>query len=139
MIALCTSILGMAIPSSKRYLGEMDQTDYSPLASGERYTIYGLLFISDRVDFLVRAPDDLPFWVPSYLFDLVDSSTPTGWEFCITQLKPDYKVLFDTFGINYIFGYSLLVNEYRHYVGIVEREPVEVQRFLENYPMDVGG
>jgi len=131
MLAICKSSLGDAIPLSKRYLGEVDQTNYSPLTIGESYVVYALLFIFDRVDFLVRAPDQPPFWAPSYLFDLIDSEVPAGWEFCITQSTADYKALIDTFGIGYIFGYSLLVNEYQHYVGLVEREPREVHRFLE--------
>ncbi|AZF42800.1 hypothetical protein C4J87_2642 [Pseudomonas sp. R1-43-08] len=28
-------------------------------------------------------------------------------------------------------GYPLLVNEYKHYIGIIERDPVEVLRFME--------
>lgn len=132
MRAICRSGLGDAIPPSKRYLGEVDKTSYSPLTIGESYLVYALLFIFDRVDFLVRAPDQPPFWVPSNLFDMVDSKVPAGWEFCITQSSADYRVLFDTFGINYILGYSLLVNEYQHYVGLVEREPREVHRFVES-------
>lgn len=132
MLAKCKSSLGEAIPSSKRYLGEVDETDYSPLAIGESYLVYGLLFIFDRVDFLVRASDQPPFWAPSNLFDLVDSKVPSDWEICITQSSADYKVLFDVFGIHSVLGYSLLVNEYEHYVGLVEHEPREVLRFLES-------
>ena len=131
MLAICKSILGGDIPPSGRYLGEMDQTNYSPLIVGEGYMVYGLLFLFDRVDFLVRAPEQPPFWVPSHLFDLIDTKVPAGWEFRITQGCADYKALFDAFGINYIMGYPLLVNEYRHYVGLVERDSREIQRFLE--------
>ncbi|HEY0287610.1 MAG TPA: hypothetical protein VGC62_11450 [Pseudomonas sp.] len=111
-------------------MGEVDQTNYSPLSVGENYVVYALLFIFDRVDFLVRAPDQPPFWVPSCLFRLVDARIPAGWEFCITQTRPDYKCLFDAFKISHVMGYPLLVNEYEHYVGIVERDPVEVLRFM---------
>ncbi|AZF53400.1 hypothetical protein C4J85_2916 [Pseudomonas sp. R4-34-07] len=56
---------------------------------------------------------------------------PAGWEFCITQSHPDYKSLFDVFKISCVMGYPLLVNEYKHYIGIIERDPVEVLRFME--------
>ncbi|NVZ70435.1 hypothetical protein [Pseudomonas costantinii] len=131
MIAICRSSLGEAIPPSKRYLGETDQTEYSPLVVGKSYAVYGLLFISDRVDYLVRTPDQPPFWVPGNLFDLADSGVPTGWEFCITHLRDGYKDLLAAFKINYIVGYPLLVNEYKHYVGLAERDPEEVRRFIE--------
>ncbi|WP_124367161.1 hypothetical protein [Pseudomonas sp. R1-43-08] len=131
MLAFCRTNLGSAIPPRERYLGEVDETDYSPLCVGESYVVYALLFIFDRVDFLVRAPEQPPFWVPSSLFRLVDASVPAGWEFCITQSHPDYKSLFDVFKISCVMGYPLLVNEYKHYIGIIERDPVEVLRFME--------
>lgn len=131
MLALCLANLGSAIPTKERYLGEIDQTNYSPLSIGENYVVYALLFIFDRVDFLVRAPEQPPFWAPSSLFRLVDARVSAGWEFCITQARPDYKCLFDAFKISCVMGYPLLVNKYEHYVGIVERDPVEVLRFME--------
>jgi len=131
MLAICQSNLGDAIPSSERYLGETELTNYSPLIVGESYLVYALLFIVDRIDFLVSAPQQTPFWVPSSLFDLVDARFSVGWEICITQSHTDYRALFDNFRIKYIIGYPLLVNEYQHYVGLIEREPREVQRFME--------
>ncbi|MHC2148958.1 hypothetical protein ACVI9W_004940 [Pseudomonas sp. 210_17 TE3656] len=132
MRAICKSSRGEAIPPSKRYLGELDQTDYSPLMIGESYLVYGLMFIFDRVDFLVRAPGQPPFWVPGCLFDLIDARIPLGWEFCITQTRTEYALLLDTFGINYIAGYPLLVNDYKHYIGVAERDPIELQRFIDS-------
>jgi len=131
MFALCQSNLGSSIPLDERYLGEMDQTDYSPLRVGENYEVYALLFVFDRVDFLVRAPEQPPFWVPNSLFRLVDSTVPSDWEFCITRSCVAYKPVFDEFKISYVMGYPLLVQEYKHFVGIIERDPVELQRFFE--------
>lgn len=131
MLAICKSNLGSAIPLVERYLGEVDQTDYSPLKVGDSYVVYALLFISDRVDFLVRVPGQPPFWAPSSLFNLVDARVSADWELCMTQSKAEYKILFDVFKISRIMGYSLLVNDYNHYVGIVEQDPVEIQRFAE--------
>ncbi|WP_434572510.1 hypothetical protein [Pseudomonas sp. Z3-8] len=131
MLAFCLANLGNAIPSVQRYLGEVDETSYTPLCVGESYVVYALLFIFDRVDFLVRASEQPPFWAPSNLFRLVDTKIPANWEFRITQAHSDYGCLFDTFKISYIMGYPLLVNDYKHYAGIVERDPVEVLRFIE--------
>lgn len=131
MLALCLANLGNAIPKKDRYLGEVDRTEYSPLVIGESYVVYALLFICDRIDFLVRTPEQAPFWAPSSLFHLVDARVPSGWEFCITQSRPDYKCLFDEFKISCVMGYPLLVNEYEHYVGIAEQDPIEVLRFIE--------
>ncbi|MPQ69199.1 MULTISPECIES: hypothetical protein [unclassified Pseudomonas] len=135
MRAICRSNCGSAIPMTERYWGETEKTDYSPLSIGDEYFIYALLFVSERVDFLVGVPGQFPFWVPSSLFELVDDEIPVGWKFCATQFHSDYKVLFESFKVKCIVGYSLLVREYQHYVGVVERDPVELERFMfENCP-----
>lgn len=131
MLAICKSNSGSAIPLAERYLGETDQTSYSPLVVGEGYLVFALFFLFDRVDFLVSGPGQLPLWVPGKLFDLTDPKIPPGWEFCSTCLDSDYKVLFEVFGISYIFGYPLLVNEYQHYVGVVEHDSNELKIFSD--------
>ncbi|KNH47350.1 hypothetical protein [Pseudomonas lini] len=131
MLAICKSNFGAAIPLSGRYLGETDQTSYSPLAVGEGYLVFALFFVFDRVDFLISGPEQLPFWVPGNLFDLTDAKIPPGWEFRSTRLDSDYKILFEAFGISYIFGYPQLVNEYQHYAGIVEHDSNALQIFAD--------
>lgn len=132
MRVVCKSALGDAIPKTRRYLGEEDQTSYFPLVVGDEYPVHALLFIHDRIDFLVRPPSQTPFWVPGDLFDLVDTKVPEGWELRITVLSSEYRALSDTFGISCVMGYPLLVNEFQHYVGLAEGEAGEVQRFMEN-------
>ena len=131
MFAICISKFGSAVPKSERLLGETDETDYSPLRVGEGYAVYGLLHFCDRVDFLVGLPEQVPFWVPSSLFDLADASLPNGWEFCFTRSRKDYEALADVFKIKCIVGYPLLVNDYQHYVGLIEKDPKELRRFIE--------
>ena len=131
MLALCEFNTGKAIPLSERYLGETDQTDFTPLMVGEKYLVFGLIFIKNRIDYLVCETGQNPSWVPSSLFKLLDNRIPNNWEICMTQSKQDYSLLFDAFGISSIIGYSFLVNKYVHYVGLLERDPVEVQHFFE--------
>jgi hypothetical protein len=131
MHVLCEFNIGRAMPSSERYLGETDQTDFSPLKVGESYLVFGLLFILNRIDFLVCAPSQNPLWAPSSLFKLLDARIPDGWKICMTQSNPDYVFLFDMFKIHAILGYPSLTNKYAHYIGILERDPNEVQRFFE--------
>lgn len=130
MIATCHSNTGKALSKNKRHLGETDQTDYSPLKIGESYPIYALLFISNRVDFLIRHPEQNPFWAPSCLFNLIDPSVPAAWEICITHLRDDYKDLFDSFNISCIIGYPLIANDYKHYAGLIEGDSEDIQKFI---------
>lgn len=130
MLVLCEFNTGKAIPRPKRYLGETDQTDFSPLKVGGKYLVYGLLSISDRLDFLVCVSGQNPMWAPSSLFKLLDARIPDGWEICLTQLKPNYVSLYDMFKIHSIVGYPSLVNKFEHYVGVLERDPKDVQFFF---------
>lgn len=131
MIGICRAVTGAEISSTRRYLGETGATDYSPLQVAEKYEIYGFMLVCDRVDFLVAPPAQLPFWVPSDLFDLVDSSLPAGWGVCVTSLSSDYCVLERQFKIGCIVGYPSLVNDYQHYLGLIERDPQAIKTFLE--------
>lgn len=131
MFVFCQANLGSAIPPAERHLGEMDETSYSPLIVGESYVVYALIFILDRVDFLLQPVGQAPLWAPSSLFNLVDGRVSESWELLMTKSHPDYKSLFEAFKISHIMGYPLLVNDYKHYVGIVEQDAVEVLRFME--------
>lgn len=129
ILAICESTSGSSIPEESRYLGESDQTSYEPLKVGQNYRVYGLLFISDRIDFLVNPSDQSPFWVPSFLFNLKERNIPSEWEICITNLNDDYQILFKSLKISCIVGYPSLTNDYPHYVGITEGNPDELEIF----------
>lgn len=131
MFVLCEFNTGGAIPLLERHLGETDQTNFSPLKIGEHYLVFGLLFILNRIDFLVCPQGQNPLWAPSSLFKIIDSCVPDGWGICMTKSNADYQILFDTFGIHSVLGYSDLVNKYAHYIGVIERDSDEVQRFFE--------
>lgn len=80
MLATCKSKLGIDIPQINRYLGETNQTCYAPLTTGNSYTVHGLLFTYNRVDFLINPYKQGPFWVPSFLFNLTEKEIPPEWK-----------------------------------------------------------
>lgn len=131
MIAICKFNNGKALPAGERYFGETDQTNFSPLKIADRYVVFGMIFVMNRIDFLVCPSEQNPLWAPSSLFTLVETHIPKNWEICMTQSSTEYRVLFDTFKIHSIIGYSSLVNKYTHYVGLLERTPHELQKFFE--------
>lgn len=129
MLANCRFDSGKAISLSERYLGETDHTNYYPLKIGEDYLVFSVLFILDRMDFLICPGGGSPFWVPSNLFDLSDSRIPPGWQVKFTQSDSDFYPLFDAFKIKYILGYPLIAQSYKHYVGLVEGDSDELKKF----------
>lgn len=112
-----------------RCRGETDSTEFSPLKIGGEYIVYGLMFLPSRVDFLVCPDSTGPYWMPSNLFEVVDTTLP-AWRVCLTGHSQAYQVLQAEFGITAIVGYDTLVSDYQHYIGILERDPDHLQRFF---------
>jgi hypothetical protein len=111
-------------------------TSFSPLKKGEKYRVHGLMFRSNRVDYLVfpvtHDPDWAPgpCWMPGPLFQILDSTLPP-WRICLTESQPGYKPLFDDFGITALVGYGELISNVDHYNGIIDREYDDLLRFFE--------
>jgi len=131
MQVVCHSISGKVLPENARIMGETDGTDFSPLLVGHQYGVYGLMFYSARVDFLICPSSSGPVWVPSNLFDVIDEKIPDKWGCVITEKSKEYSDLQESFGIQSICGYLELVRSFKHYVGILERDPDDLKIFYQ--------
>lgn len=129
MLVRCHSTSGRFLPEISRVMGETDETDFSPLRTEHHYNVYGMIFYSSRVDFLVCPDPGGPMWAPSELFDVIDNTIPQGWGFITTQKYEGYSGLLMDFGIHSICGYKKLVESYSHYVGILERTSSDMEYF----------
>lgn len=129
MLVKCISIFSKSLPDSLRVMGENDQTSFTPLKEGNIYNVYGLMFYATRVDLLLCSNEFKPIWVPSDLFEILEHKLPQEWGCIITRYEDGYKNLNDMFGITSIIGYSMLIESYDHYVGLIERDFLELERF----------
>ncbi|EMC8781285.1 hypothetical protein [Providencia rettgeri] len=137
MIIKCIFNSVKNISMDYRCLNETDETDYSFLTIGSDFTVYGLMFFSNRVDYLICLDDNYPIWVPSNLFEVNTQELPNNWSLCITYLNSNYKILDDSFGIKSIISYHNLVNNISHYIGLLERNPDDLKLFfLEKKKID---
>ncbi|MBV4476867.1 hypothetical protein [Pseudomonas botevensis] len=130
MRVVCQANTGASVPEDIRYRGETDRTEFAPLRIGVEYIVYGLMFMCGRIDFLLCSDSTGPYWMPHCLFTVLDKSI-LPWEICLSGQSQDYEELFSTFGISALVGYESLVCDYQHYLGILERDPVHLQRFFE--------
>lgn len=135
MRVFCQANTGKNLPDKLRHFHETDETAFSPLKIGDEYTVYGVMFLSDRVDYLVYpAIHDSnwihgPHWMPGPLFKVLDATLPS-WQICLAENQPDYQSLFAMFGITALIGYEELVSNPLHYNGILDRDPDELQKFF---------
>ncbi len=129
MLVLCNSISGKDLPDNARVMGETEKTQFTLLEIGVEYKVYGVMFYPTRTDLLLCPEGSAPLWAPSNLFEILDDQFPNDWGCVITEKKEGYIDLYEAFGINAICGYLELVRSYQHYLGILEREPNELQKF----------
>jgi hypothetical protein len=128
MKAFCKSISGASVPLNARREGESEETVFSPLRVGETYQVYGIMFSDKRVDLFVCPDSNGPCWMPSDLFAMHDSTLP-HWKLCQTAGAEGFSQLKSVFGVVAIIGYDLLVSDYSHYVGVLERDEKHLQDF----------
>jgi hypothetical protein len=129
MRVVCQSNTGSSLPEHVRCRGESDKTEFAPLRIGSEYTVYGLMFLVNRTDLLVCPDGTGPYWMPGNLFGVLDSALPP-WQICLPGQVGGYQELFSAFGITALVGYKSLVDDYQHYVGILERDPYHLERFF---------
>lgn len=130
MLVKCIFNSGKSLPNDSRCLGETDETDYSFLELGNEYIVYGLMFLSNRTDYLICPTNGNPIWIPANLCEIKDSNLPVNWSICVTRLNDDYKILYDDFKIQSLIGYSELVTSISHYIGLIERKVGDLKIFL---------
>lgn len=133
MLVRCHSASGSLLPEMSRVMGETDETVFSPLRVDEHYNVYGMMFYSSRVDFLVCPEPGGPMWAPSELFDVIDNIIPQGWGILFTKEHEGYSDLLMDFGIHSICGYQRLIESYSHYTGIIERNFSDMEYFYSLY------
>lgn len=131
MLVLCKSASGKDLPGNARVIGENNETQFNPLKIGVEYKVYGVMFYPTRTDMLLCPDGSNPLWVPSNIFEVLDNALPNNWGCVLTEKKDGYSNLYEDFGITAIFSYLQLVRSYQHYIGILEREPDELQKFYE--------
>jgi len=128
MIVICQYKTGENIPIGVRRRGETDETEYSQIKIGEKYAVYGIMFFSHRIEYLICPVDSGPLWSPSDLFNIFVKQIP-AWSFCAAKNNLGYRDLSNAFGVNSLIGYESLVSNYSHYVGILERDPIHLKEF----------
>ena len=120
-----------SIPANKRYLHELDETQYEGLQVGEIYNIYGLMIVNDRIDSLICPNEGRPMWVPQYIYELGCEKVMEDWKVKIIDERDDYKFLKYSFGVGMLMGYNRLIESYSHYIGILEGNKEELQYFYQ--------
>jgi hypothetical protein len=116
----CIANLGSAIPSEQR-AGYCSPETFFPVEPGETYSVYA---IGNRVgsailEFLIADASGYPRYVPSALFQVLESQLPI--DFGYTEWKSE--------DFNYrIWGYQQIL-EYTHHEGLVELRQQDLEIF----------
>jgi hypothetical protein len=92
---------------------------------GDTYCVYGInLWRRGTLSYLVmNAAGSMPIWVPAELFQLVDGKLPNEWYYKFLGLTDDY--------LNAVWGYKELVENPKHYTGLVGEDKKEIDLFMQ--------
>lgn len=66
-------------------------------------------------------------------------STLPSWKICLTLGAEGYSQLHDDFQISALLGYDELVEDHRHYLGILERDSEEFVKFFRRRIFTISG
>lgn len=92
---------------------------------GDVYTVYGVnLWRRGTLSYLtMNAANSLPIWTPAELFEVVEDKLPADWYYKFLGVSDDY--------LNAVWGYKELVQNPKHYTGLVGEDRKEIEFFLE--------
>jgi hypothetical protein len=103
--------------------GYNQKTTYNGIEVNRDYNVYGILFYEDGLRYLLFDDYETPYWYPAELFEVIENKIPETWY---------YKFYgYDEEGISAIWGYDELVHSEKHFDGLSEQEPEEIELFLK--------
>lgn len=103
---------------------------YSLKRDGAPYGVYGILFIKNRVEYLICRTGGAPNFVPTQFFEITDPTLPAEFKVCNPMYDNDYYHLYEHCGIHCLIGYHELACSIKHYYGINEYEEHDHRLFF---------
>jgi hypothetical protein len=116
------------------YFGETKVINWD-LVVGKTYIVYAISVWKRELAYLIipvfldeenlpesSDEEDLPSWYPAELFQVITPRLPRFY-FAIFENDPR--------GLNALWGYKELIEDYHHYVGLIDREPEALKTFSQ--------
>ncbi|WP_156754921.1 hypothetical protein [Actinokineospora pegani] len=123
MLVRCRFNTGADLPPHEYGLFYSPQTKFTRLDVGREYRVHAVLVYQRGILVLVPDRDGRPGAWMVELFEVVDGSLPSHWEFA-TRDDGEY-------GYQAVFGYPHLVADKNHMNDLVEMEPAALRLFAE--------
>jgi hypothetical protein len=119
MVAECRYNSGKNI-KNYRFRGETDNSVYD-LTITKQYKIFGICIYEDIISYLVSDDSELPNWYSALCFKIINNQLPKEWFY--------KEFIEDNTLLKAIWGYKLLVDDKKHYIGLLEREKEDIDYF----------
>lgn len=101
---------------------------YSIIVDAE-YTVYGIMVHDNIMYYLISYEENqIPDWIPSCLFEVVENSIPYFWEI-ETSFSNNNEIMF-------IISHNEIVNNFNHMTGLIQGNSFDFEKFkkyIENY------
>lgn len=129
MIVRCIYNKMSEVPEMPR-CGESDRTAFENyLWKGDVYGVYGMTVCNNRINYFACNEGGIPNFLPSWFFEVLDNSIPSGWKISDTACDAKYIGLYKQWGICLLAGYAMLVDRVDHYDGLLNCDKSALQEF----------
>lgn len=117
----CVANTGEALTNAHFKIGHLREHEYE-VSVGEVYIVYGVNVWHGLLNYLV-VPEKVGIarWIPSVLFEVLDSRFPPFWRFGFLGTGSEYTLYA-------VWGYPELL-DVAHYSGLLDLEPIDLDIF----------
>ncbi|WP_052344262.1 hypothetical protein [Bacillus ndiopicus] len=102
--------------------GNETTTIFNGISVGTIYSVYGTMIYGEGVYYLICDDFEMSNWYPADLFSVTSGLLPEQWYF---------NYFGQSENLSTIWGYYELVNDEKHFDGLGEQEPDEIDVFLK--------
>jgi hypothetical protein len=118
----CIANRGSDLPKKLLDEGYLATSEFD-LIINQTYMVYGVMSWKGVINYLTLDKyESLPVWFPAELFTVMDETLPFEWYFDYFGFEQD---------ISFLCGYKELVQERKHFEGLIERESDAIGVFIK--------
>ncbi len=122
MRVLCIANIGAYLPKSYTESGYYEEYKF-PVLVGKSYVVYAMNLWAGKIRYLIVGEShQIPSWIPSELFEMVDSKLSRYWHYDVNP--DDSKNTIDT-----VWGYKELTDNSTHFDKLVDWDKAALEIF----------
>lgn len=123
LVVECRYSRGSHLPPKLWARGYTEESEFN-IRPNQQYSVHGICMWTEGVLMYLIDPDGThrPNWYPAQLFEVRDNRLPDHWVFAFVSDAAEH-------GVSAVWGYQELVDDQKHFDGLLEREEAALRLF----------